>query len=285
MTASLTLRRDIDQALEQHGVTPRRVVLISPLKERKGIRFAYQVELAGGRTVKARHFGSEAAARRIFELHVGLEEAFARPLAQYGAVLIEEWIEGRPLGDGEAETWVDAAGALLGRLHARPLGAQVPMSSSTRRWRDAAESDLVLISGAGKLTAPDVASLHAKIACRDPGVARVVLVHRDFCAENMLIDVNGRLRVIDNEQLDIAPAALDLGRTFHRWPMSEATWTRFLRAYRSSAPAEPEAIGFWKIVASLETTRVFLQRLPARLDVSLALLRRFAAGQSLSDPP
>ena len=33
----------------------------------------------------------------------------------------------------------------------------------------------------------------------DPGSAPAALIHRDFCAENMLIDREGRLRVIDND--------------------------------------------------------------------------------------
>lgn len=285
MTPLLELRREIDRALERHGMTPREAVLISPLGERKGVRFAYRVELEDGERVKARHFGSEDAARRVFALHAGLEDAFARPLLRSGAVVIEEWIEGTSLGDRDAEAWVEEAGRLLGRLHRTPLGADVPPTASTRPWRAAAESDLALLGEAGQLAAPDVASLRAAIARRDPGVARAVLIHKDFCAENMLIDGRGRLRVIDNEQLDVAPAGFDLGRTFHRWPMADATWSRFLRAYRSCAPAPPEATAFWKLVASLETTRVFLQRLPARLDPSLALLRRFAKGRSLVDPP
>jgi aminoglycoside phosphotransferase (APT) family kinase protein len=284
VSALAELRRDIDRALERGGMTPRQVVLISPLGERKGIRLAYQVELDDGRTVKARHFGSEAAARRVFELQARLEVAFARVVAQEGAVLIEEWIEGTTLSDLQAEAWAEEAGALLGRLHCTPLGARGPQTARTRNWREAAESDLALIAGAGKLSAGDVVSLQAEMARRDPGAARVVLLNKDFCAENMLIDGQGRLRIIDNEQLDIAPAGFDLGRTFHRWPMADATWTRFLRAYRSCAPAAPEALGFWKIVASLETTRVFLQRFPVRLDASLTLLRRFAVGLSLGDP-
>jgi hypothetical protein len=66
--------------------------------------------------------------------------------------------------------------------------------------------------------------------------------------------------------------------------MPEATWGRFLRGYRSSAPSEPEATGFWKIAAALTGTRVFLQRIPERVDASVALLRRFAEGESLADP-
>jgi len=279
------LERDIGHALARHGMTPLRAVLVSPLGERKGVRLAYRVDLQDGRTVKARHFGSEAAAARVFALQTGLDAAFARPLVVSGAVVVEEWIEGTLLGDRDAEAWADEAGGLLGRLHATPLGPDVPRSVSTRAWREAAESDLTLVATAGGLDAGAVAALRGELARRDPGAARTVLLHKDFCAENMLIDRLGRLRVIDNEQLDVAPAGFDLGRTFHRWPMADAAWSRFLRAYRARAPAPPEATGFWKIVASLETTRVFLQRLPARLDASLALLRRHAEGRSLVDPP
>jgi len=284
MTALSKPRRDIDRALARCGMTPRSTVLISPLGERKGMRFAFRVELDDGRRVKARHFGSDAAARRVFALHAGLEPAFARVVAHEGAVLIEEWIEGTLLSPLQAETWTEEAGALLGRLHRTPLGANVRPTSSTRAWRAAAESDLTLIASTGQLSAGAVASLRTEIARGDPRVARVALVHQDFCAENMLVDGQGRLRIIDNEQVDIAPVGFDLGRTFHRWPMAAETWGRFLRAYRSAAAAAPEALGFWKIVASLVTTRVFLQRLPARVDASLGLLRRLAERPNLGDP-
>jgi len=262
---------------------PRQVVLISPLGERKGVRFAYRVTLEDGRTVKARHFGSEAAARRALELQAGLDEAFVPAVAQDGPVLVEQWIEGVPLSDLDAAARIDEAGDLLGRLHCTPLGMLDPLVTATRRWREAAESDLALLGGTSGLAARDVEALRTEIARRDPGEAPTVLIHKDFCIENMLIDRHGRLRIIDNEQLEIAPAGFDLGRTFHRWPMADAMWVRFLRAYRASAPADPGAMGFWKIVASLETTRVLLQRQPARLEASLALLRRFADGHCLTD--
>ena len=233
MTVLAGLRRDIDGALVRCGMVPRHVVLISPLGERKGVRFAYRVTLEDGRTVKARHFGSEAAARRALELQAGLEEAFACAVAQDGPVLVEQWIEGIPLNDIEAAARADEAGGLLGRLHSTPLGACAASVVATGPWRQAAESDLALLGGATDLGARDVEMLRAEIARRDPGSAPAVLIHKDFCVENMLVDRHGRLRIIDNEQLEIAPAGFDLGRTFHRWPMADATWTRFLRGVSS----------------------------------------------------
>lgn len=284
MIAALSeIPREIEQALEHVGLRPSRVVLISPLKERKGRRCAYRVEGEDGRTVKARQLESSEEARRLFEVRAGLEEAFAPALAQCGPVLVEEWIEGVPLSYLDAQARAEDAGALLGRLHARALGPGAPSTFSTGKWCQAADSDLEILGSAGKLTSGAIASLRAEILRRDPGAAWAALIHKDFCAENMLIDARGCLRVIDNEQLVIEPAGFDIGRTFDRWPMSEAAWARFRRGYRSSVPAEPESIGFWKIVAALLGARVRFERSPARLDATLAMLRRLAEGGSFPD--
>jgi Ser/Thr protein kinase RdoA (MazF antagonist) len=230
-----------------------------------------------------RHFSTCEDARRHFELRAGLEAAFAPALARHGSVLIEEWVEGLPLTELDGDRRAEEAGALLGRLHGRQLGLDVPSRISTRKWSDGAESDLEILTTARTLTFAEAAGLRAEIRRRDPGEARAALIHLDFCAENMLIDRRGKLRVIDNELLSINPAVLDLGRTFHRWPMSERAWIRFFEGYRSSFPSEPEPTGFWRIAAALTGTRVFLQRSPQRVDESVALLRRFADGKSLSD--
>lgn len=275
---------EIEHALDRHGIRGRKIALISTLQERKGRRWAYRVETDDGRIVKARQFESYEAARLVFELRVDLEEAFAPALAQYGPWLIEEWIEGVPLTELDWEAWVEEAGALLGRLHIRPLGPGAPSTISTRKWREGARSDLELLDTAGKLTPREVAVLRAQVLRRDPGDAQASLLHMDFCADNMLIDHRGHLRIIDNELLTIGPVAFDLGRTFNLWPMPDATWVRFRRGYVSSARTEPESIGFWQIIATLIGARIFLNRSPARLDASLAQLRRFIDGEGLVDP-
>jgi len=276
---------DVEEALSQHGLRPLRIELVSPLGPQKGIRFAYRVDTDDGHRVKVRHFGSDDHARRHFELRAGLEAAFAPALAHYRCVLIEEWVEGAPLTEPEAEARAEEAGALLGRLHAQPLGTDAPATIPTRKGSDGAESDLELLSGRGELAPGEVDRLRAEIRQRDPVAARTALIHLDFCAENMLIERGGKLRVIDNELVSINPTGLDLGRTFHRWPMSEGAWVRFFRGYRSAAPREPEPTGFWRIAATLTAARVFLARSPQCLERSIALLRRFAEGKSLSDPP
>jgi Ser/Thr protein kinase RdoA (MazF antagonist) len=275
---------EIEVALHQLGVTPLRIVLVSPLKQNKGPRCAYRVETDDGRTLKARQVDTPDEARRLVELRAGLEKAFAPALARYDCVLLEEWIEGTPLTALESEARAEEAGALLGRLHARPLDADVPAMLPTRKWIERAMSDLKILGGGGKLAPSAGAALRAEIVRRDPGAARAAVVHQDFCAENMLIDAGGHLRVIDNERLAIAPAGFDVGRTFDRWPMSAAAWARFRRGYRSAAPADIQSISFWKILAALMGARVRFQRSPARLEAALAVLRRFADGEGLSEP-
>ena len=274
---------EIAAALEHFAITARRVVLISPLRDRKGSRWSYRVEAEDGRIVKVRQLDSSERARRLLEMRAGLEAAFAPGLAHHGCVLLEEWIDGVPLSECDGEGRAEEAGALLGRLHARALDADTPATLSTSERRAGALSNLGILCDAGHLVPSEAAALRAAITRLDPGATRAVLMHLDFCAENMLIDACGQLRVIDNELLTVGPAGFDLGRTFDRWPMSDAAWVRFRRGYRSSAPAEPEAVGFWKIVAALLGARIRYERSPARLEASLALLRRFAAGNSLAD--
>ncbi|MEO8605094.1 MAG: phosphotransferase [bacterium] len=276
--------RDIAAALESLHLHCDRIEMVSPLRERKGIRYAYRVDTADGSTVKLRHFGLAADALAHFELRAGLEEAFAPALSCSGAVLFEAWIDGVALTEPDADARSREAGALLGRLHARPLPASVAATCATQRWRAAAQSDVQILRRAGVLEPGAAAALLTELAQRDPGTARVALTHRDFCAENMLVDALGLLRVIDNEQIEIGPLGFDLGRTFHRWPMSQTAWAQFFSGYRSAAPVDPEAIGFWRIVAALVGARVFLQRAPERLDGTVALLRRFVAGRDLDCP-
>lgn len=272
---------EIAAALAHFAITPRRIELISPLSDRKGSRLSYRVNAQDGRIVKVRQLDSTERAASLLELRAGLEAAFAPALAHHGCVLLEEWIDGTPLNESDAEGRAEEAGALLGRLHARALEVDMPATLSTSERRTHAISNLEILCNAALLTPSEAAALRAEIARRDPGTTGTVLMHMDFCAENMLIDARGDLRVIDNELLSIGPAGLDLGRTFDRWPMSEAAWASFCRGYRSSAPAKPEAVGFWKIYAALLGARVRYERSPGRLDASLGLLRLFAAGDGL----
>jgi aminoglycoside phosphotransferase (APT) family kinase protein len=75
------------------------------------------------------------------------------------------------------------------------------------------------------------------------------VTHGDFCAENLVFDTEGRLRVVDNESLGVGILALDLARVWARWPMAEAAWHEFLTAYRDGGglPTQEADLRPWKL--------------------------------------
>lgn len=277
---------EVETALDRQAMRARRVVLISPPSARKRGRCVYRVDLADGRTIKARWLESAEAASRLCALRADLEEAFSPVIAQDEALLLEAWIEGTLLTALDPAAHAAESGALLGRLHARE-SAGAPATVDTGPWRDRAAAELAILADAGALASAAIAKLGAELRRTDPGTARTSLVHNDFCAENMLIDGGGRLRVIDNEWLSIAPSGFDLGRTFSRWPMSDQTWWRFLAAYRSAARVDPGPLAFWKIATALTSACIRLPQGGERLEVPLGMLRRVAERPetALCDPP
>jgi Ser/Thr protein kinase RdoA (MazF antagonist) len=276
--AEAAARNEVVAALVALRLDPASMDLVSPLGTRKGIRFAYRVATADGRIVKARHLGTSQDASRVRALRTGLEPAFAPVLDQCGAVLVEEWVDGTPLGELDPTPWFGPAGALLGRLHG---AAPATGTTSTRAWTEAAISDLALLEGADELTTTEAATLRELLGAHDPQWACTALIHKDFCADNMVVDTSGALRIIDNELIDVGPIGFDLGRTFHLWPMDADAQKAFHLGYQSAGPPAPDATGYWRIVATLVGGRVFLTRSRVRLEETIRLLRRFVDGDLL----
>ncbi|MEB2343487.1 MAG: phosphotransferase [Deltaproteobacteria bacterium] len=258
---------EIDAALARHGLRARRIGELSPPDPVKRGRSAAWIELDDGRTIKARVLESAGAARLLHERRRALNAAFPPALGHAGRVLLEEWIAGAPLAEPEA--WIEPAARLLAQLHASPLPGPAA-TVATGRWRDEATRNLARLAEAGVLAAGPHERLAARLADADPGRVSLVLAHRDFCPENMVVDAAGDLRVIDNEWLEPQPAGIDLARTRSRWPMPAGSWRRFLDAYRGCAPADPGPLGFWEIVVLAGTARVRLRRSAAHAATALA---------------
>jgi Ser/Thr protein kinase RdoA (MazF antagonist) len=267
--------REIVEAVDRLGHRIREIVALKPIEPRKRGRSAHRVELEGGGRIKARVLESDAAVQELLRMREGLEPAFVPALAGHGRVLLEAWVEGELLSEHEARSRIGDAGALLGRLHAATPPSAAPSMSTAPRRRQA-ELGLQSLEEAEKLASREVAALRLSLERLDPGSSPVALVHRDFCAENMLIDDSGRLRVFDNELIELGPAGLDLGRSLHRWPMSVAEQRQFLAAYRSSAPRDPGPIAFWILVAVVWSARVRLDQPPERQAIPLEAARRYA---------
>jgi hypothetical protein len=285
MTSALrAIEAEVRAAASAQGYIPRRLQLVSPLGERKGMRYAYRIDTRDGRTIKARCFGSTEEAERVFALRRDLEHAFAPVLARAGSVLLEEWIEGDMLRPSDVESWAGPAGALLGRLHARPLGPETAPDVDTARWSEAAAADLALLGEAQILATAERVAVAAAIRNHDPGRARVALIHKDFCGENLLVDARGELRIVDTEVLAIEPIGFDLAWTRHRWVLPTPSHACFSAGYLSAAPCAPEAEAYWQLVTGVLLARVFFQRRPERLLDQLGKLRQCLAAATRPAP-
>lgn len=255
------------RAIERFGVSVAAISPLSPLGSRKGRRLAYRVDGRCGNTFKVRHFESDEAAAQIMSLRAHLPACFAPVIDRHGPVLIEQWVDGRELCSEDTEFAFGQGGAILGRLHS-DSGALGQEAAGTDGWLETAYGDIRVLETAGIISTDQAAGLRGTLADTAPRVCRTSLIHYDFCGENMLIDARGELRIIDNEQLTIAPTGLDLAWTCFRWPGASRN-AQFREAYEASAGAVPAALDFWRTVALLIGNRVYLQCAPGRLDDTL----------------
>jgi len=279
---SQPLDPEIAIALDRAGLRARAFRRISQMRPADARRSVYRIDLEPGHTIKARLVPDEETARRLFEICRDLPDAFAPVFGCYGAVLLEDWIDGEELGDRPpSDAHLVDAGSLLAHLHATPTVAGHPVHDmrSTAAWRDEAEAGLRQILAAGGLDEQDASLIRGALERLDPGQAIFGLVHTDLCGENVVVDRAGRLRVVDNERVGIDALGFDVARTWYRWALPTPAWERLRSTYAARAPfAEPlETFGFWSVVAVAHSAALRLRKDRARAHVPLDRLRRMAA--------
>lgn len=273
---------EIAVALDRAGLRVRAFRRISKIRSPDARRSVYWIDLDSGHAIRARRVEDEETAHRLFEIRRDLPDAFAPAFACYGAVLLEDWIDGKELGDTPpSDAHLVDVGSLLAHLHATPTvaGHPVHQMGSTAAWRDKAEGGLREIFAASGLDKQTAGLIHGALERRDPGQAIFGLVHTDFCGENMIVDRMGRLRVVDNERIGIDALGFDLARTWYRWALPAPAWERLQSVYAARMPfAEPlQTFGFWSIVAVVHSAALRLRTDRARAYVPLDCLRRMAA--------
>jgi thiamine kinase-like enzyme len=238
--------------------------------------------MESGRTIKARLVPDEETARRLFEICCALPEAFAPAFGCYGAVLLEDWIDGEELGGRPpSDAQLVEAGSLLAQLHATPIvaGCRVHDMRSTAAWREKADAGLLQILAAGEIDEENALLIRRALERLDPGLAVFGLAHTDLCGENMVVDRAGRLRVVDNERVGVDALGFDVARTWYRWALPAPAWERLRSTYAARAPfTEPlERFDFWSVVAVVHSAAIRLQKDRTRAHVPLDRLRRMAA--------
>lgn len=260
---------DVVEAVAQLGRRPLRVIRLSPRTGAMERRASFRVETETGAVIKARRMESEAVAREQMELRSGLPDAFPPVLARFGPILIETWIEGRPLGEMPPPApLIRQAGALLATLHARECagGRPLPFRAGMGGLRDETLSRLRWLAECGALDAASADRLATLAAGAAPEEAPHCLIHTDYCGENLVVDLAGRLFVVDNEHFRFGPAAMDLARSWYRWGWGARgapawQWTQFREAYEAAGGerAEPARDPFWRIAAVVVSAFVRLR--------------------------
>jgi hypothetical protein len=237
---------------------------------------SFRLRLADGRTVKGRRVETPDQAGRIAELLARLDRRhFSRVLAREGIALLEKWWVGTPLDTAAAGPAVfRRCGRILGRVHTvPPPGAPAGAAPSAAQRLAVTERQLARLRDLGAL-AP-AAARRALRQLRDHVPDRVVVgvVHRDFCAENIVLTHAGGIRVIDNETIAVDACELDLARTWYRWPMTRTERAAFLAGYGERRPAAAfrRHFPFWAIAALVDAA---LFRVEARTTAAAVPVRR-----------
>jgi thiamine kinase-like enzyme len=275
------LEPEVLDAVSRENLHPERSFRISTFRSPGYRRATYRIELRDGRTIKARLLENETTARSLSMVRRSLPDAFAPVIARHGRVLLEEWVHGEALDVEKLNpARLAEAGALLGDLHARARhdGQELHQVCDTAAHRDSAVQSLQRVAAAGALEHGMAEDLSRTIRRLDPGRARFGLAHLDFCGENMVIDTDGRLRVVDNERVGVDALSFDLARAWYRWALPAAAWASFQSAYAARLPwNDPlEAMSFWRLRAVAGAAAVRLRHCPDRAETAVQSLRRLA---------
>lgn len=286
---------DILAAVADFGARASRIVPLNPEAKRIDARASFRVDLDGGTVIKLRRLETEAAAQQQQALRSAVPPAFAPVLGRFGKILIEGWIEGRPLPAGAPATeHLQAAARILAELHAVPeaTGRPLPMRAPLGAIADEVLAYLGELAAAGALPAGIAARLADRVRRTAPAAAGLTLIHTDLCGENMVVDPAGRLHVIDNEHFRIGPPGMDLARSWYRWGLyredfDTAQWQVFCYTY-TGAGGQAEALAdqaFWRIAAVALSARLRLRMADPTLAEPIQCLIGIAAADPLPESP
>lgn len=223
----------------------------------------YRARFAGAGCLKARVVASGSQAERIEYIlrHLAGPTSGALPqvVARCGRALLTPWIDGPTLDRApSSSTLVARCAALHAAIHTVPVPEEYPFAAEGNASAPPnLERALAALRAAGVLSGSEAADLAAIAVRFAPPAFPSGFVHRDLCAENIVIDSHGELRVVDNETVAVGAYDFDLARTWYRWPMSGRDRQAYLSAYarRRGLDEFLDHFPYWAILTLVDSAQ------------------------------
>ena len=274
---------DLEALVAALHVPVRRIVTLTRLRA-PGVQHAsFRLELLDGRVLKGRRLPSaEHAARVTAILDVMDRRHFPPVVARRGEALLEEWRPGEPLDHATLDpARLRQCGGILGAVHrAAPPSVEVDPRARPEARLAAVRWQSSTLLRAGALSAASRRHLIGLLEAELPADGAIGVIHRDFCAENLVWDASGHPHVVDNETMQLGALDFDLARTWYRWPMTDAQAIAFLDGY--TAYRSPEtflaSFVFWTVAMLVDVSRYHLRVGTDRAQDAVALLHAVLEG-------
>jgi hypothetical protein len=229
------LGTDLLALIRARGVPLTKLSAITALPSPVRKRAAFAVEFADGTRLKARRLKSAERADSVVRLRDAIGAGFAPILARRGDAMLLAWVEGHCLASLEPIPGdvLRRCGRMLGALHRLPCE---PLSNGTSASPGELfaklERDTDLVRSA-RLLDPELARRALGNAdANRPVEPTLGIIHKDFCAENIVLAPDGSLVCVDDATLSTGPHDLDLARTWYRWPMDARDSAHFAGGYQ-----------------------------------------------------
>ena len=238
------------------------VVRLTELPLPDDARSCYRLQFADGRRFKYRRLPSAERAETLHRLlnHLNTPH-IPRILSRHGTGLLIEYVKGRRLQRSDQVTQLlQWCGGLQGQIHAADadglcLTSWAPVSVEASEL-EARIDELVRRSSIERAMGDDLLALATSRSSRLVVEGHVGVIHRDFCAENILLAPSGRIHLVDNESIDVGPLDYDLARTWYRWPMKPPERAAFWEGYGRYRDPESFASSFayWAVTVLVESS-------------------------------
>jgi Ser/Thr protein kinase RdoA (MazF antagonist) len=279
LTASAVgLPLDLATLVHAVGVPLTAAELVTRLRAPAVDRACFRLTFADGRVLKGRQVETLEQAERLQALTARLDRRhFPAVLERHGRAFMTEWIEGTPL---HHRRWTRRLLEECGGVHAAVHRLAVETAPRWRRrhgrWQTRMTAALGVLVDAARIDRGAARRAEGLASRFAPPAVALGMCHGDLCAENIVVNRDGRVVVVDNDSLAVDAWGYDLARTWYRWPMTDDQRRHYMAGYGRAAHLEDIEAHFihWAITVLVEAAAFRVRVGVDGADRPLSALRR-----------